>query len=84
VNYRTKQRLWKAFVYFVMIVIVLVCLFPVVWSCIISFKTVGEKVSRLYLVKIKINALLIKCDNTVGKILPARIAIKANAVPQQN
>ena len=44
-NYRTKQRLWKAFVYALMISIVIVCLFPVVWSCIISFKTVGEKVS---------------------------------------
>ena len=35
-------------------------------------------------VKVKINALLIKWDKTVGKILPDLIATNANAAPQQN
>lgn len=41
----TKKRLWKFFVHLMMILIVVVCLFPVLWSCIISIKSVGEKVS---------------------------------------
>lgn len=44
-SYRTKKNLWKLLVYLVMAVIVIICLFPVVWSCIISIKSVGEKVS---------------------------------------
>lgn len=44
-SHRAKKRLWKFFVYAVMLVIVTVCLFPVLWSCIISIKSVGEKVS---------------------------------------
>lgn len=41
----TKKRLWKFFVHLMMILIVVICLFPVLWSCIISIKSVGEKVS---------------------------------------
>lgn len=44
-SYRTKQRLWKLLVYLLMAVIVVVCLFPVLWSCVISIKSIGEKVS---------------------------------------
>ena len=44
-SYRTKKNLWKLLVYLLMAVIVVICLFPVVWSCIISIKSVGEKVS---------------------------------------
>jgi ABC-type glycerol-3-phosphate transport system permease component len=36
-----------------MILIVLVCLFPVVWSCIISIKSVGEKISGFSALKIE-------------------------------
>lgn len=43
-SYRTKKNLWKLLVYLLMAVIVVICLFPVVWSCIISI-SVGEKVS---------------------------------------
>lgn len=42
------QKSWKFFVYFMMIVIVVICLFPVLWSCIISIKSVGEKVSGFH------------------------------------
>ena len=45
---------------------------------------VGEKVSSPYLVSKIIAALLTKCESTVGKMLPARRAIHANAAPQQN
>ena len=44
-SYRAKKNLWKLLVYLLMAVIVVICLFPVVWSCIISIKSVGEKVS---------------------------------------
>ena len=44
-SYRTKKNLWKLLVYLLMAVIVVICLFPVIWSCIISIKSVGEKVS---------------------------------------
>lgn len=47
-HFKTKQRLWKALIYLMMIVIVVVCLFPVLWSCIISIKSVGEKVSGFH------------------------------------
>lgn len=42
---KTRKILWKLFIYLLMAVIVAVCLFPVLWSCIISIKSVGEKVS---------------------------------------
>ena len=44
-SYRAKKNLWKLLVYLLMAVIVVICLFPVIWSCIISIKSVGEKVS---------------------------------------
>ena len=44
-SYRAKKNLWKLLVYLLMAVIVVICLFPVIWSCIISIKRVGEKVS---------------------------------------
>lgn len=47
-----KKALWKAAVYLVMAVVVVVCLFPVVWSCIISIKSVGEKVSGFHALRI--------------------------------
>ena len=45
---RGRRRLgikWKLLVYLLMAIIVVICLFPVIWSCIISIKSVGEKVS---------------------------------------
>ena len=44
-SYRAKKNLWKLLVYLLMAVIVVICLFPVIWSCVISIKSVGEKVS---------------------------------------
>lgn len=44
-SYRAKKNLWKLLVYLLMAVIVVICLFPIIWSCIISIKSVGEKVS---------------------------------------
>lgn len=44
-SYRAKKNLWKLLVYLLMAIIVVICLFPVIWSCIISIKSVGEKVS---------------------------------------
>ena len=44
-SYRTKQNLFKVLLYVLAAVLVFVCLFPVVWSCIISIKSVGEKIS---------------------------------------
>lgn len=46
-SYRTKQNLFKVLLYVLAAVLVFVCLFPVVWSCIISIKSVGEKISGL-------------------------------------
>ena len=51
-SYRTKQRLWKLLIHLVMIAIVAACLFPVLWSCVISIKTVGEKVSGFHALRI--------------------------------
>lgn len=42
---KTKKYAWSAFVYAIMIALVVVCVFPVIWMCIISFKTVGESIS---------------------------------------
>ena len=44
-SYRTKQNLFKVLLYVLAAVLVFVCLFPVVWSCIISIKSVGEQIS---------------------------------------
>lgn len=51
-SYRTKQKLWKLLIHLVMIAIVAACLFPVLWSCVISIKTVGEKVSGFHALRI--------------------------------
>lgn len=40
-----KNAAWKTFIHLFMLVIVALCLFPVVWMMIISFKTVGESIS---------------------------------------
>lgn len=41
-----KKRKYTAIIpNFFMIIVVIICLFPVIWMCIISIKTVGEKVS---------------------------------------
>ena len=53
-SYRTKQRLWSAFIH---LMIVAACLFPVLWSCVISLKTVDEKVSGFYALRITQPAL---------------------------
>lgn len=42
---RKHKRNVSIFVHFVMVVIVVFALFPVVWSCVISIKSVGEKIS---------------------------------------
>ena len=42
---KTKNRFASLAVHLLLILIVVVCLFPVLWSCIISIKSVGEKVS---------------------------------------
>lgn len=42
---RRHKRNVSIFVHFIMIVIVVFALFPVVWSCVISIKSVGEKIS---------------------------------------
>lgn len=42
---RRHKRNVSIFVHIIMIVIVVFALFPVVWSCVISIKSVGEKIS---------------------------------------
>lgn len=44
-NMKTKKRLTGIAVHLIMAVIVVVCLFPVLWMCIISIKTVGESIT---------------------------------------
>ena len=44
-NMKTKKRLTGIAVHLIMAVIVVVCLFPVLWMCIISVKTVGESIT---------------------------------------
>lgn len=52
-DYRIKKKSWTVFINFIMIIIVFICLFPIIWSCIIPFKTVGEKVSGFNAITIK-------------------------------
>lgn len=40
-----KNAAWSAFIHLFMAVVVVLCLFPVIWMIIISFKTVGESIS---------------------------------------
>lgn len=51
----TKQRIkWSSIAqYVILITIVVVCLFPVLWMCIISFKTVGESITGFNALKIE-------------------------------
>lgn len=42
---KTKKRFTSALVHAMLLVVVIICLFPVLWSCIISIKSVGEKIS---------------------------------------
>ena len=44
-QYGRKKPLWIISIHLIMLIVVFVCLFPVVWSCIISIKSIGEKVS---------------------------------------
>ncbi len=52
-NTRTKKLLLKIACYAIMLLIVAVCLFPVVWMCIISFKTVGESITGFRALRIE-------------------------------
>ncbi len=42
---KTRKTSLRLLIYFIMLVLVIACLFPVLWMCIISFKTVGESIS---------------------------------------
>lgn len=42
---KSKKVALKVVVYLIMAIIVVACLFPVLWMCVISFKTVGESIS---------------------------------------
>ncbi|MDD3213173.1 MAG: carbohydrate ABC transporter permease [Eubacteriales bacterium] len=42
---KTRKTSLKLLVYLIMLVMVVTCLFPVLWMCAISFKTVGESIS---------------------------------------
>lgn len=42
---KSKKAALRVLVYLLMAVIVVVCLFPVLWMCVISIKTVGESIS---------------------------------------
>ncbi len=41
----SRKRGWTVLAHAVMLTMVAVCVFPVLWMCIISFKTVGESIS---------------------------------------
>ena len=44
-NYKTKKMLMSILIHTLLSIIVLICLFPVLWMCIISIKTVGESIT---------------------------------------
>lgn len=50
---KTQKTAFRVFVYAVLLIIVFVCLFPVLWMCIISFKTVGESISGFNALRIE-------------------------------
>lgn len=52
-NMKTKKRLTGIAVHLIMAVIVVVCLFPVLWMCIISIKTVGESITGFNALRIE-------------------------------
>ncbi len=49
---KSKKIACKVLVYLLMAVIVVVCLFPVLWMCVISIKTVGESISGFNALKV--------------------------------
>ena len=52
-NRSVNGVLLKALLYFLMIVLVALCLFPVLWMCAISFKTVGESITGFQALRIE-------------------------------
>ncbi len=50
---KIQKTAFRVFVYAVLLIIVFVCLFPVLWMCIISFKTVGESISGFNALRIE-------------------------------
>ncbi len=42
---KLQKNAFRVLIYAAMLVIVFLCLFPVLWMCVISFKTVGESIS---------------------------------------
>lgn len=42
---RAKKKMLTFLVHFILVIIVLVCLFPVLWMCLISFKSPSESIS---------------------------------------
>ncbi len=52
-NRSVNGILLKALLYFLMIVLVALCLFPVLWMCAISFKTVGESITGFQALRIE-------------------------------
>ena len=44
-NYRTKVKLCNSLLYFVLALTVIVCIFPIIWMCIIAFKDQTESIS---------------------------------------
>lgn len=54
---KIQKTAFRIFVYAVLLVIVFVCLFPVLWMCMISFKTVGESISGFNALKIEMPTL---------------------------
>lgn len=49
---KAKKTAMQAVVYFIMAVIVVICLFPVLWMCVMSIKTVGESVTGYNALKV--------------------------------
>jgi len=55
---KIQKTAFRVFVYVVLLIIVFVCLFPVLWMCIISFKTVGESISGFNALRIETPTLV--------------------------
>lgn len=49
---KAKKTAMQVVVYFIMAVIVVICLFPVLWMCVMSIKTVGESVTGYNALKV--------------------------------
>lgn len=50
---RIKKRAWQVLVYAIMLILVFICIFPVLWMCVISIKTVGESISGFNALKVE-------------------------------